>query len=173
MTSLRCTGATLLSAVVVTTALVSTASARGPRPPKWKSVTITTTCDDKEPELCRGIHGLTVNADGSYVVGPEPGGTKIEDNLSADELAAIAKAAEKLAAASSRARPLCDKGPVNPGGTQTVTLTTAKDKTLTIYQSSIPGKGARCTIGKRSIAIELQSTLGLLLTLHYPLPFPG
>lgn len=173
MTYPRLTGATVLTAALATIALVPTASARGPKPPKWKSITITTTCDDKEAELCRGVHGMTINADGSYVVGPAPDGTKLEDNLTADELTTIAKAAEKLSRTSTRAKPLCDKGPINPGGSQTVTLTTAKDKTITVYQSSIAGKGARCTVGNRSTAIELSSTLGLLLTLHYPLPFPS
>lgn len=165
--------ATALTAALVSTIALPLASARPPKPPRWKTVSITVTCPDTEPALCRGNYGLTISADGSYTVGPEPGGQTISDKLTAEELATIAKTADALARTSSRAKPKCDKRPAAPGASQTVTLTTAADRTFTIFQASIEGKGSRCTVGNRAKVIELETTLGLLLALHYPLPFPS
>lgn len=172
MTSPRLVLSTVLAVAAVTTLAVPSADARGPKPPRWRSVTINVTCEGKEPALCRGNFGFTVTSDGTFTVGPDGDGNTISEALSADELAMIAKGAEALSRTSTRAKPRCDKGPTDPASNQVVTLTKADGKTLTVYQSAIAGKGARCTVGKRADAIELETALGLLMTLHYPLPFP-
>ena len=163
----------VLGAVLATTLALPRAQARGPKTPRWRSVTITVTCDDKEPALCRGQYGFTVNVDGSFSVGPPPDGEAVTDNLSADELALIAKNAEALSRTSKRAKARCDKGPPPPGAHPTVVLTKADGSTVTVFQGAIAGKGSRCTIGKRETAVELETSLGLLMALHYPLPFPS
>jgi hypothetical protein len=170
MTSTRLALATLVPFALASTLAVPAAGAR-PRPPRWQKINITVTCDDKDPSICRGAYGLTVAADGSYTVGPDPAGAVINDNLSPEELKQIAKNAELLSRTSSRAKVKCDKRAALPGGGQTVTLTTADGKDLTLFQWSVAGKGSRCTVGNRARVIELETGLGLLLALHYPLPF--
>ncbi len=171
MKHLRAVGLAGLAVAVTSMLALPDASARKPKPPRWKTLTIQVSCEAMMPSACRGHEGFTIAVDGSYTVGPSTADATT-GTLSAAELATVAAAAEALAGTSVRARPTCDKRPGMPGTNTTLILTPRTGKPVTLYQANAMAKGTNCTVGKRPITLRLESAVATLLVAHYPVPFP-
>jgi hypothetical protein len=154
------------------------ASAVSPSPgpssvPTWSQLAETNTCSIADPSLCAGAYGFTVFPNGSYLVGPAPGGQATKGHLTATELSVLTGDAVAVLQTNISSGLTCISDAPIVGTNTTTSITPVGQSSVVIYQQSDPPNGSNCYAGSQTPAFNLHNDLNTILMKYYPVPFPA
>jgi hypothetical protein len=133
------------------------------------TIAVSASCEAMVPAYCRGRFGFHVTSDGTWLVGPEPGGRSLAGHLREAERRALQSATARVLDSIPTSYVECHVRPAIPGGGESVTIST-QARTVVLR-----GAGGRldpaCAPGDATADARLFTLADRLMRRYYPRPF--